>query len=209
MIRDLNIDAGVTRTVAGTVVTLHDPPVKFKCALDIPSVAPSMFDGSPRSNPNYTIRWPRHTLSLDAEFLGPGARVLLNRPIGSGVIRAYENVEYEITAKPRELRSCSYTFGLEATVFPVSELYPVDGTLVEQDGTVIGPIQVAIWQITEEHNDRGSYDNFEGETSVAYLADFGQNKAILIDGVKYRIVTTVLDKTGLVIKFTARVANVA
>lgn len=209
MIPDLNIRVLVTRTVeldTRTFTVVDNPSANhsFMGSLEPPRFAKED-DGSPRDLTPYVLRWRTGILGPPMS-LEAGWRVSLKRSVLS-TMRPYENEEHELLEDPREFRVGPVTYGLQVRIAPVSALYPYDGLLQEQDGTVVSEISMALWSEREEHQDTGTYEDFSGEAPVEFADELGTNRRIVTDGQIYRVTSSILDLEGPRVKFEARRAN--
>lgn len=204
MIPDLNIQATVTRilTLEDGTFTIDDGVYGSHMVSLMPPTRRLANDGSPRDGDPYTIRWRGGSLGpLVPPFAG--WRLTLSRPVG----RTYENLSYELLTDPSEVRVGPFTDGMQAPALPVSDLYPYEGELKSQGGTTIQVINVALWSVREDHQDTGTYENFNGEAPVEFATMLGDNKRIDIGGQRYRITSSIVDFKGPRVKFEARRSN--
>ena len=199
MIHTLNKQARVVRRVSVSAqrsVGVADVPEQvFRAALSPPGDFSLSTQDSPRENPSATLRW------RSGPF-GP------TPPPQAGARIDVDGRVYEALAGPLELRHGSRVVGYELPVMPVNLLYPLTGTLVQQDGVAIIPaMSLALWETSDDHADRGEYLNFDGEAPPEYAADFMRNRALMVGTERHVITSALVDATGPRVRFSTRVTT--
>lgn len=196
MIVPLSDRARIVRRVSlstGAPVVVDIEEGAFPCQLSAPTESGS---GSPRDTPPHLLRWARG-------IYGPGSSL-------SGSSRIYvQGFLFECTsASTREIRQGSWVAGYEVNLVKVSDLYPLQAQLTEQNKTVvIAAMPCGLWSPSESHQDRGEYENWLGEAPVNYWADVRINRSLVIAGKRYRITSSVLELTPPRVSFEVRVAG--
>lgn len=204
MIRDLNAFATVVRTVVvaedrSVVVTPVTAP-KFMVGVSVPSRFSSN-DSSPRERDPYILRWRGGILGPSS--IKAGYRIQVSNPLAP----SYTNGIMELLADPREIRAGNSIVGVEVPALLVTELYPYEGTLKEQDATEVGPVGVALWSNREDHENTGTYESFSGEAPIEFHLELGNNRRLDLGGERYRLTSSITDFEGPRVKFEAIRAN--
>lgn len=130
----------------------------FRCSMTSPKRARSAGeDSSPRELPSYKLQIASQTTGVDVTV-----------PTGGSTVRV-RGVEYEVLSDPRELISYGDAYAYEASVLPVTTLYPQVAAVAGVGGTESGPEVLAtfsLWSESEGPRSRGEYEELRGEAPV-------------------------------------------
>lgn len=189
--------ARVTRTVgvnSSLEVTVSEvPSAFFWCELDSPTSAVDPVDESPRRNTPYVFRYGNG-------YLKP------TKKIDSAAWIEIEAVVYEVMGHPRMLRNKSFSYGYEAQLLPITELYPYKCALVPK-GTAVSPpqnIPAALWLPTEDTRDHGGYVSYSGYVPVNYQDLIDINTEMLIGTKRFTVTRETHDRSSGIVSLTLR-----
>lgn len=196
MITPLPDRARIVRRVsflAGSPVVVDQEEETFPCQLTAPTESKS---GPPRDTPPHLLRWSSGIYG-PGDYLSGSSRILVQGAL------------FECTsASTREIRQGAWIAGYEVDLVKVSDLYPLQTQLVEQDKTVVMPsVPCALWSPSENHRDRGEYENWLGEAPVDFWQEIQRNRSLMVGGKRHRIMSSVLELTPPRVSFGVRVSG--
>lgn len=190
--------AEVVRTISlvGTTPVATDnadPTIKFRCQLS-PATERRAVDGSPReSEPRRLVRWS--TFVILNPQLTAGGRLLINEDL------------FEVMTNPKPISRGFRSYGYEAEVVLVDDLYPHVATVTTQDGNVVGVTAVALWSPTERHEDRGDYEDRDGEAPIETSTIIARNASLMIGPERWRVLDATTEVNPPRVTFSARRAG--
>lgn len=188
----------MTRRVTETdgvysIVEGDEPP--FPSQLVVPNDDEQALDSaSPRELGPWRLRWRGGFQAPKNAVPGPGDRFI------------HRTVLFEITSPARivdEGRPGIETYEVRCQM--IEELYPVVGELQEMDGTALfSGVRFSVYRGDESHVDQGTYESFDGETTVEWQPVIKMNRQLAYATWIYRIVTVELNPIGRYIRLGLR-----
>jgi hypothetical protein len=167
----------------------------FPSQLVVPNADEAVLDSaSPRDAAPWKLRWRGGFQAPSGASPVPGDRIL------------YRGTEYEVTSPPRHIHEGKTMIeSYEVKCQPVFDLYPLEGTLQEMDGTLVGAhILFSLFRGAETHSDTGSYEEYSAEAPLEWQAGITMNRQIARGLFVYKIVAPEVNPQGRYIRMNLR-----
>lgn len=157
-----------------------------------------------RSRPGSDTASPRR-LRTNLIRYRPGVLGPAGAPLRSGDRLDLNGSEFEVLENPREVHLGRRMIGQEVPILEVGLLYPLEGALAEQGGSVVkAAVRFSIYSTDETHDITGTYEDYTAETDLANHEDCRINRQFVSDGRVYKITSAENDLVGGFVRMTVR-----